>query len=147
VLKSDFSNYSAVFGRGNYLTRELLALVEHAEQYPQTAAQLETLFNADVARVQAAIDAAKDRLSAVAATSLVLTPATDTIGILETSQLTATVLPEGASGTTIYVSSAPSVATVNSSGLVSGVSVGTATITATRGSVSDTTLITVESGS
>lgn len=146
MLKSDFSNYSAVFGRGNYLTRELLALVEHAEQYPMTAAQLETLFNADVARVQAAIDAAKDRLL-VTATSLVLTPTTDTIGVLETSQLTATVLPEGASGTTTYVSASSRVATVNSSGLVSGVAVGTATITATRGSVSDTAVITVESGS
>jgi uncharacterized protein YjdB len=146
VLKSEFSNYSAVFGRGNYLTRELLALVEHAEQYPQTAAQLETLFNADVARVQAAIGAAKDRLLGTA-TSLVLTPSTVTIGILETALLVATVLPVGAPGTTTYVSSAPSVATVNSSGLVSGVSVGTATITATRGSVSDTGVITVESGS
>jgi hypothetical protein len=72
MLKSDFSNYTGFYGRGNYLIRELLGLVEHAEQHPQTAAQLETLFNADVARVQAAIDDAKDRLS-VAATSEVTT--------------------------------------------------------------------------
>lgn len=61
MLKSDFSNYTGLFGRGNYLVRELLALVEHAEKHPQTATKLETLFNADVARVQAAITAAKSR--------------------------------------------------------------------------------------
>lgn len=61
MLKSDFSNYTGLFGRGNYLARELLALVEHAEKHPQTVAQLETLFNADVSRVQAAIAAAKSR--------------------------------------------------------------------------------------
>lgn len=61
MLKSDFSNYTGLNGRGNYLVRELLYLVEQAQQHPQTAAQLETLFNADVARVQAAITAAKAR--------------------------------------------------------------------------------------
>lgn len=145
MLKSDFSNYSAVFGRGNYLTRELLALVEHAEQYPGTAAQLETLFNADVARVQAAIDAAKDRLLNPA-TSLTLTPPTATIGITAGLQLVVAVVPSDADGTTTYVSSTPATATVNSSGFVTGVAVGTTTITATRGSVSDTTLITVTDG-
>lgn len=61
MQKSSFSNYTGLFGRGNYLIRELLALVEHCEQHPQTAAQLEALFNADVGRVQAAITAAKAR--------------------------------------------------------------------------------------
>lgn len=61
MLKSDFSNYTGLFGRGNYLVRELLALVEHAEKHPQTAAQLQALFTADVTRVQAALTAAQAR--------------------------------------------------------------------------------------
>ena len=61
MLKSNFSNYTGLYGRGNYLLRELLSLVEHCELHPQTAGQLETLFNADVTRVSAAITAAKAR--------------------------------------------------------------------------------------
>ena len=61
MMKHDFNNYNPVYGRGQYLVRELLLLVEHAEKHPQTAAQLETLVNGDVARVQAAITAAKAR--------------------------------------------------------------------------------------
>ncbi|AMW36110.1 hypothetical protein HOR13_gp05 [Xanthomonas phage XAJ24] len=61
MIKSDFSNYTGLFGRGNYLVRELLALVEHAEKHPQTAAQLQDLFTADVNRVQAALTAALSR--------------------------------------------------------------------------------------
>ncbi len=145
MRKSDFSNYTGLYGRGAELARELLALVEHAEQYPQTAAQLETLFNADAERVQAAIDAAKDRLS-VAATSLVLTPASFSTGIGEPQQLTAAVLPENAAGTTTYVSANPAIATVSASGVVTGVAEGSTTITATRGSVSDTSTVTVTGG-
>lgn len=58
MMKHDFNNYNPVYGRGQYLVRELHLLVEHAEKHPQTAAQLQTLFNGDVARVQAAITAA-----------------------------------------------------------------------------------------
>lgn len=61
MLKSDFSNYTGLYGRGNYVARELLMLVEHAEQHPQTAAQLLAKFNADSARVVAAITAAQSR--------------------------------------------------------------------------------------
>lgn len=61
MLKSNFSNYTGLFGRGNYLVRELLELVEHAEKHPQTAAQLQALFTADVTRVQAALTAALSR--------------------------------------------------------------------------------------
>ncbi|UVB02979.1 hypothetical protein IVIADoCa2_2 [Xanthomonas phage vB_Xar_IVIA-DoCa2] len=152
MLKSDFSNYTGLFGRGNYLVRELLALVEHAEKHPQTAAPLETLFNADVSRVQAAITAAKSRAESSGpgggplgnpATSLTLAPATASVAVGATTQLTATVVPADADGTTTYVSSDPGVATVSASGLVTGVAEGSATITATRGSKSDTSDITV----
>lgn len=132
MQKSNFSNYTGLFGRGNYLIRELLALVEHCEQHPQTAAQLEALFNADVGRVQAAITAAKARMASSGfgggllgnlATSLTLTPVIASVAVGATTQLTAAVVPSGADGTTTYVSSA--------------------TITATRGSKSDTSDITV----
>jgi hypothetical protein len=57
MLKSDFSNYTGLFGRGNYLVREMLALTEQGQMNPGSKAALLTLFNADVARVQAALGA------------------------------------------------------------------------------------------
>lgn len=62
MLKSDFSNYTGKYGRGNYLVRELLLLVEHAEKHPQTATELQELFDADVLRVQDALTAAAARV-------------------------------------------------------------------------------------
>lgn len=152
MLKSDFKNYTGLFGRANDLHHELLALVEHAEQHPQTAAQLETLFNADVALVQAAITAAKARTVSsgpgggsliVDTASLDVSPATASVLVAATSQLTATPTPANASGTTTWATSAAGVATVSSSGLVTGVSAGTATITASRGGKTDTCIVTV----
>lgn len=141
MLKSDFSNYTGLYGRGNYLARELLLLVEHGEKYPMTALQLLAKFNADQARVRNALTAALGRLPA--ATSLVLLPATATVIVAATRQLTATTTPSPAQGTTTYVSSAPGIATVDISGLVTGIAAGTVTITATRGTATDTTVITV----
>lgn len=155
MRKSDFSNYTGLFGRGHELVCSLLALVEHAEMHPQTAAQLETLFNADVARVQAAITAAKARTESsgpgggsliVDTDSLDVSPSTASVLVGATSQLTATPTPSNASGTTTWATSAAGVATVSSSGLVTGVSAGTATITATRGGKTDTCAVTVTAG-
>ena len=73
----------------------------------------------------------------VPVTSVSVTPATDSIAVSETSQLTASALPSGASQSVTWSSSAPSIATVNSTGLVTGVAEGSAVITAT--SVSDPT--------
>lgn len=62
MQKSDFtSNYTGLFGRGNYLHRELLALVEHAEQHPATAAQLLAQFQKDATLVLDALIAAGAR--------------------------------------------------------------------------------------
>ena len=55
MLKSDFSNYTGRYGRGTYLVRELLALAEHGQMNPGSRGELLALFNADVARVQAAL--------------------------------------------------------------------------------------------
>lgn len=156
MLKSDFSNYTGLYGRGNYLIRELLALVEHCEKHPQTAAQLKALFDADATRVDTAMADALERTKlsgpapegddweyAPPATALNLTPATVSIAVAAASQLTATPTPADAAGTTTYVSSAPAIATVSASGLVTGVAAGSATITATRGTATDTTAVTV----
>ena len=56
----------------------------------------------------------------------------------QTKQLTATLTPADATDTVTWSSSNTSVATVSSSGLVTGIALGSATITATAGSVSAT---------
>ncbi len=75
-----------------------------------------------------------------------LTPATATINVGSTQQLTATVAPTNATNqTVIWSSSNTAIATVNSSGLVTAIAAGTATITATTqdGNKTDTSVITV----
>ena len=77
-----------------------------------------------------------------------LTPATLTIAALATSQLTKQVLPSDATVQTVtYASSNPAKATVNSTGLVTGVAAGTTTITVTTtsGAKTDTCVVTVTS--
>ena len=65
-------------------------------------------------------------------TSITMTPTTATINIAGTTTLTASVLPANATNTAVnWSSSATGVATVSASGVVTGVSIGTATITAT----------------
>ncbi|MBO8132014.1 MAG: Ig-like domain-containing protein, partial [Candidatus Marinimicrobia bacterium] len=65
-------------------------------------------------------------------TGVSVEPTTASIGVGETVQLTATVEPSNATNKNVtWSSSNPSVATVSSSGLVTGESAGTATITAT----------------
>ncbi|WP_313740467.1 phage tail tube protein [Pseudomonas sp.] len=77
------------------------------------------------------------RVSFVPVTSVAVTPGTASIAVGATRQLSASATPAQAGQNVTWSSSAPSVATVSSTGLVTGVSAGTAVITAT--SVSDTT--------
>ena len=58
-------------------------------------------------------------------------------------QLTATLYPEGATGTVTWSSSDTAAATVSATGEVTGVAAGTATITATCGTYTDTCAVTV----
>lgn len=69
----------------------------------------------------------------------------ETIG--ETETLSATITPSNAVETVSWSSSDDSVATIDENGLVTGVSAGTATITATAGSVTDTCEVTVNNNS
>lgn len=94
---------------------------------------LEVTLNFTVSKVSPTIT----RAPFVPVTSLAVSPTTASIAVAGTRQLTATASPSGASQSVTWASATPSVATVNSSGLVTGVSAGTAVITAT--SVSDPT--------
>ena len=62
MQKHDFTNQPLLFGRSNYLVREMLALVEHAEQHPTSAADLLAYWDTNAALVRAALVAAEDRL-------------------------------------------------------------------------------------
>lgn len=94
---------------------------------------IEVTLNYTVAKVSPTIT----RVPFVPVTSVSVAPATASIAVAATRQLTASALPVEAAQNVTWSSSAPSVATVSSSGLVTGVSAGSATITAT--SVSDVT--------
>lgn len=73
--------------------------------------------------------------------SLTLNKSTDTVAVGATSQITATTVPAGMR--VIWGSSDNSKATVDQSGLVTGVAAGSATITATFGGISKTCVVTV----
>ncbi|OQP56877.1 hypothetical protein A3860_09850 [Niastella vici] len=82
----------------------------------------------------------------VPVTGLTVTPASDSLQINGTRQLTATVTPSNATNKTVtWSSGAPAVATVSSTGLVTALAQGSATITATTtdGNFKATSAITV----
>jgi uncharacterized protein YjdB len=86
-------------------------------------------------------------------TSITLTPASSTLSIGQTVDITSAAKWSNGTSTTPYdsyltwISSSPSVATVNAGGVVTAVAAGTATITASLGGVSRTAAITVNAGS
>ncbi len=84
-----------------------------------------------------------------ALTSIALSISASSLTVGSTAQLTAT--PKDQSGGTMtatvsYASSAPSVASVNASGLVTAVAAGQTVLTASSGSVSNTVTLTVTAG-
>lgn len=84
--------------------------------------------------------------NSVEVTSVEVTPATASIKVGDTTSLTAAVAPPNASQAVTWASGTPAVATVDSEGVVTGVSEGSATITATSvadGTKTDTAAITV----
>ena len=76
--------------------------------------------------------------------SVTVTPESVTLNPLGEQQLTTVVEPANTTYTLTYTSSNPSVASVSNSGLITANAVGSATITATSGSCSDTCEVTVE---
>jgi len=85
----------------------------------------------------------------VAVTGVSVNPATATLGLGSSQQINATIAPANATNKTVtWSSNNPAVATVNSSGLVTAVSAGTVTITATsqEGNKTATAVITVNPG-
>ena len=93
------------------------------------------------ATITAAFGSISDTLAVTVTTpvkSVTLNETSLSIAKTKTARLTATVLPASADNKTVtWTSNAPAVATVDETGLVTGVAVGTATITAT--SAADTT--------
>jgi len=87
--------------------------------------------------------------SSIAVTGVSVSPASASISVSGTQQLTKTISPGNATNQNVnWSSNNPSVATVNASGLVTGIAVGTATITATTqdGSFTASSTITVTAG-
>lgn len=82
----------------------------------------------------------------IAVVSVTTTPATASVAIGNVTNIDSAILPAAANQAVVWTTSAALVATVNSSGRVSGLSAGTATITATSvvdPTKSDTTVVTV----
>lgn len=100
-----------------------------------TSPELLAFFNACAAAVTAA--APKPALTGIDST-----PATVTLANGATSQIATTAVPPGATLPTLtYVSSAPAIATVSATGLITKVTAGTATITVTGGGFTDTVVV------
>ena len=79
------------------------------------------------------------QITVSAARSIIIAPSTATIGTGQSTTLVATVqIPVGSSTAVTWRTAAPTIATVSATGVVTGVGVGTTTITAV--SVADTTL-------
>lgn len=76
-------------------------------------------------------------------TGISLNRTTATVSVNATTQLTATIQPNGATGTVTWSSNNTDVATVSNSGLVRGISEGTATITASVAGFSASCEVTV----
>jgi len=79
----------------------------------------------------------------IIATSVTVTPITNTVSVGLTTQLSAEVLPTGVSQTVVWSSIDETVATVDQQGLVTGVDAGTVTITATKNGLSDSVTVDV----
>lgn len=82
----------------------------------------------------------------IAIAAVTVTPSTLALAVDETRDLEAVVTPVGASQLVTWTSSAPGIASVSATGLVTGLAAGTATITATSaadGTKTDTAEITV----
>lgn len=105
---------------------------------------MESLFRLFLACVLVLASCNKDN-APIAVGSVSLSQTTLTLNVKQTATLTATVQPDNAhEKSVVWSSSKPAVATVGNNGLVTAVSLGTTTITATAGGKSATCTVTVE---
>lgn len=79
----------------------------------------------------------------IATTGISVTPSTATVAVNGTTALTAALTPSGAQGTITWSTSAPAVATVSATGVVTGKTEGTVVITATSDGLSASCTVTV----
>ncbi|HBN7049634.1 TPA: Ig domain-containing protein [Escherichia coli] len=104
--------------------------------------------NTDIIQVQLDITASDvsptiTRAATVPATGIAVAPTTASVEIGDTTNLTATLTPVGATDTVSWESSNPEVATVSATGVVTAVAAGSATITAKARTFTATSTITV----
>lgn len=102
-----------------------------------------TVYNTQVETVSGKGSIESATFVAVPATGISLNKSSVTLEAGENEQLVATVTPENCTDSVVWASSNESVATVNSSGKVTAVAAGSATITATAGSFSKECTVTV----
>lgn len=107
--------------------------------------------SADDIYIDEVVISARGASGIIGTTGVIVSPTSTTINVGSTSQLTATVLPSNATNQNVtWSSSNASIATVNTSGIVSAVGVGSATINATTQNggfmASATILVTSTSG-
>ncbi len=103
----------------------------------------------DFSKVPGRSTGAPDVPDPIAVTGVNVTPASLSLNVNQTSTLSATISPSNATNKSVsWSTNNASVATVNSSGIVTAVAAGTATITGTTvdGSFTDTTVVTVTGG-
>ncbi len=107
-----------------------------------------TLNGRAFAQTAVTLDANTLSLSPPVLTSITLTPASATVIVGQTRQLTVTNIDQYGNGIAIdinYTSNDTNIATVNASGMVTAISAGVAIITASSGAISDTSTITSSS--
>lgn len=116
------------------------------DKCPAKAVNIDTSVNTTMTE-EAFFDSVKtpdDIAGGIEPTGIGVIPSALTLGVGDKFKLKTVLTPAGAQGTITYSSSATSKATVDANGEVTGVEAGSATITATCGTLTDTCAVTVE---
>lgn len=116
------------------------------DKCPAKAVNIDTSVNTTMTE-EAFFDTVKtpdDIAGGIEPTGIGVIPSALTLGVGDKFKLKTVLTPAGAHGTITYSSSATSKATVDANGEVTGVEAGSATITATCGTLTDTCAVTVE---
>ncbi|QYW02000.1 hypothetical protein CPT_Pepon050 [Stenotrophomonas phage Pepon] len=139
----DFHDYTQFYSRSNALRRELS---EFTRYFGLHGANLDAAIAAFEADAKAVVDYLKAQKPPVLVTGVTIAPKTASVEVGKTVKLTSTVAPADAANKKVsYASSDATKATVAADGTVTGVAVGSATITVTTedGAKKDTSVVTV----